>query len=66
MIVSLGGQNYIVFKYYQVKEDHPTMSVTDVAKELGRRWSELDSESKQRFHARYSLTELVLSLKVHC
>jgi len=36
----------------RVKEDHPTMSVTDVAKELGRRWSELDSESKQRFHAR--------------
>jgi len=36
----------------KVKEDHPTMSVTDVAKELGRRWSELDSESKQSFHAR--------------
>jgi hypothetical protein len=36
----------------KVKEDHPTMSVTDVAKELGRRWSELDAESKQRFHAR--------------
>eukprot|EP00088_Acartia_fossae_P018526 TRINITY_DN2070_c1_g1_i10.p1 TRINITY_DN2070_c1_g1~~TRINITY_DN2070_c1_g1_i10.p1 ORF type:complete len:358 (-),score=81.28 TRINITY_DN2070_c1_g1_i10:26-1099(-) len=36
----------------KVKEDHPTMSVTDVAKELGRRWSELDSETKQRFHAR--------------
>jgi len=36
----------------KVKDDHPTMSVTDVAKELGRRWSELDSETKQRFHAR--------------
>lgn len=36
----------------RVKEDHPTMSVTDVAKELGRRWSELDSETKQKFHQR--------------
>ena len=54
MLFSLGGQNYTVFFCDQVKEDHPTMSVTDVAKELGRRWSELDSESKQRFHARYS------------
>jgi len=36
----------------RVKEDHPGMSVTDVAKELGRRWSELESETKQRFHAR--------------
>jgi len=36
----------------KVKEDHPTMSVTDVAKELGRRWSELNTETKQSFHAR--------------
>lgn len=36
----------------KVKEDHPTMSVTDVAKELGRRWSELQPEVKQSFHAR--------------
>lgn len=36
----------------KVKEENPTFSVVDVAKELGRRWSELEPETKQRFHAR--------------
>jgi len=36
----------------KVKEENPTFSVVDVAKELGRRWSELPPETKQSFHAR--------------
>lgn len=36
----------------KVKDDNPTFSVVDVAKELGRRWNEISAELKQTFHQR--------------
>jgi len=36
----------------KVKDDNPTFSVVEVAKELGRRWNEISAELKQTFHQR--------------
>merc|ERR1719422_1904226 len=33
----------------KVKSDHPSYSICEVAKELGRRWADMDPEVKQRF-----------------
>ena len=36
----------------KVKEENPTYSICEVAKELGRRWAEMDPAVKQRYQAR--------------
>jgi len=36
----------------KVKEENPTFSICDIAKELGRRWAEMDPSIKQRYQAR--------------
>ena len=36
----------------RVKEENPGHSICDVAKELGRRWAEMDPAMKQRYQAR--------------
>ena len=36
----------------QVKENNPSYSICDVAKELGRRWAEMDKATKDRYQAR--------------
>jgi len=36
----------------KVKEGNPNFSICDVAKELGRRWAEMDPTLKQRYQAR--------------
>lgn len=36
----------------KVKEENPTYSICDIAKELGRRWAEMDPSIKQRYQAR--------------
>jgi len=33
----------------KVKSDHPSYSICEVAKELGRRWADMDPEVKQRY-----------------
>ena len=32
-----------------MKDEHPEMSITEVAKELGKRWAEMPPEIKQRY-----------------
>jgi len=36
----------------KVKETNPSYSICDIAKELGRRWAEMDPSLKQRYQAR--------------
>merc|ERR1711978_58739 len=36
----------------KVKEENPNFSICEVAKELGRRWAEMDPQVKQRYQAR--------------
>lgn len=36
----------------KVKESNPHYSICEVAKELGRRWAEMDPQVKQRYQAR--------------
>jgi uncharacterized protein YodC (DUF2158 family) len=36
----------------KVKENNPSYSICDVAKELGRRWAEMDKATKDRYQAR--------------
>ena len=36
----------------KVKEENPHYSISEVAKELGRRWAEMDPQVKQRYQAR--------------
>ena len=35
-----------------MKETNPSYSICDIAKELGRRWAEMDPSLKQRYQAR--------------
>jgi len=35
----------------KIKDDNPNISICDVAKELGRRWAELNPATKQKFQA---------------
>ena len=42
----------------RVKDEHPEMSITEVAKELGRRWAILDPNIKQNYEQRYQVTQL--------
>ena len=35
-----------------MKEENPHYSICEVAKELGRRWAEMDPQVKQRYQAR--------------
>ena len=37
---------------FQVKEHNPSYSICDVAKELGRRWADMDKPTKDRYQAR--------------
>ncbi len=34
---------------FQVKGEHPSFSICEVAKELGRRWADMAPEVKQRY-----------------
>lgn len=36
----------------KVKEENPSFSICDIAKELGKRWAEMDPAVKQRYQAR--------------
>jgi len=36
----------------KVKEINPNFSICDIAKELGRRWADMDPTTKQRYQAR--------------
>jgi hypothetical protein len=37
----------------KVKEENPDFSITEVAKELGKRWANLDPNLKQNYEQRY-------------
>jgi len=37
----------------KVKAENPDYSITEVAKELGRRWAVLDAPTKQSYEQRY-------------
>jgi hypothetical protein len=38
-----------------VKDEHPEFGITEVAKELGRRWAVLDPGLKQNYEQRYQV-----------
>ena len=43
----------------KVKAEFPDYSITEVAKELGRRWATIDPAVKQSYEQRYQVGELI-------
>ena len=41
----------------RVKEEFPDYSITEIAKELGRRWATLDPSMKQSYEHRYQVRQ---------
>ena len=42
----------------RVKDEHPELSITEVAKELGRRWAILDPSLKHSYEQRYQVSNM--------
>ena len=53
----------------QIKEENPDFGVTDIAKEIGKRWADIDPNLKAKFEklaeddkARYSYTSILYKI----
>ena len=44
----------------KVKAEFPDYSITEVAKELGRRWATIDPAVKQSYEQRYQVSNIIL------
>ena len=49
---------YLQEERLRVKDEHPDFSITEVAKELGRRWAVLDPSLKHSYEIRYQVSRI--------